>query len=948
MLNLVKLREIIDTALPTFPSIEQASMALVVGLPGSGKSTITNYLLGYAIEKNEEGLAESVESNPPAKMGDSAEAVTLMPTIYKGNDGLSYCDCPGFLNSSGDEFSVCASITLETMVKSAKKISAILVIIDFNTIQTQRGEGLKILSHILGRFLKNPEVISESILFLINKASLEETTKKRLSDKINNLIEYEEKKLNKIKLKFERVKSAGEKILEEDFNQLHQIQQMLSVMRLMQSHFDDNVIFINVFDQGQNRLKIVQRIKQIPDIHSELFDFNQYDSARLQFMQAMSHIMLEAVTASSTREALYLQIENLQNNEKETSEKINSYQQSIKMLYEEILSAIQNPIAVAEQQAILKKNLLLQQVLNASQQNLLDEQNHLQAELEHLAEATPISYWRDAVDSSAFMLSDSMLLLAKKYGVDWLLQLDESLYKQIDEGKRFHYQGIPFVKAELQHTGGIFLDEYSCPEQGIYSVLYKGSLFEKAAASVTIFVKKCDLPENKNKIEILRSKLNQNNKKQQAIEAKLADLQIEQKISENFYAELKAGNQAGFYECKKQLEQLVSLLQADINQIREQYKLAEGKLEEIKNFISKRKNLFEAVGKTITVLAEDIIPLKKEFLTSMQALFPSVNPLFEIRSIVPEVKQEKVQVVEKAWYFDEQSKPKLPEVNNYALIPASQKDTEKVINHYQHHPMPGYDIRSVKIIYNPKMNRAFSLNIELLQQRANNPAFKPKWSIESKTEEERLWRGEVGALCEKLAAPYQDFEHPAVKILPLWHGTKPEILDSLFKTGYVNLASTDSGFFGKGIYSAHEAEYSYRVYSRGALILNWVATFSAYPVIDGDMPKLTEKGNYQNYDAHFIPVAPANPTNPYEVNYFPCKPNQKHQYTEVVVFEKSQCLPRYLVELQPNLPKEPGINSYKHGENPYLLMPKKLEEDHKPEKKQIDKSLTGTPGMKFT
>ena len=52
-----------------------------------------------------------------------------------------------------------------------------------------------------------------------------------------------------------------------------------------------------------------------------------------------------------------------------------------------------------------------------------------------------------------------------------------------------------------------------------------------------------------------------------------------------------------------------------------------------------------------------------------------------------------------------------------------------------------------------------------------------------------------------------------------------------------HLATTDPGFFGNGIYSAREAEYSYRVYSQGALILNWVACFSAYPVIHGDMQK---------------------------------------------------------------------------------------------------------------
>jgi hypothetical protein len=93
------------------------------------------------------------------------------------------------------------------------------------------------------------------------------------------------------------------------------------------------------------------------------------------------------------------------------------------------------------------------------------------------------------------------------------------------------------------------------------------------------------------------------------------------------------------------------------------------------------------------------------------------------------------------------------------------------------------------------------------------------------------------------------------------------------------------------------------VYSNGALVVNWVASYSAYPVIDGDMAKLTEKGNYGNYDAHFIPVVAKNPNNAQAMSYYPTKPNQNHTYTEMVVFESAQCLPRYLVELQLSLPK---------------------------------------------
>ena len=64
------------------------------------------------------------------------------------------------------------------------------------------------------------------------------------------------------------------------------------------------------------------------------------------------------------------------------------------------------------------------------------------------------------------------------------------------------------------------------------------------------------------------------------------------------------------------------------------------------------------------------------------------------------------------------------------------------------------------------------------------------------------------------------------------------------------------------------------------------------------MNALTGGANYGNYDAHFVPVRG-------QGSFFtPCMPEQKPKYTEVVVFESSSCLPRYLVELQSNSPQK--------------------------------------------
>lgn len=238
----------------------------------------------------------------------------------------------------------------------------------------------------------------------------------------------------------------------------------------------------------------------------------------------------------------------------------------------------------------------------------------------------------------------------------------------------------------------------------------------------------------------------------------------------------------------------------------------------------------------------------------------------------------------------------------YTLVPAGKEDFQKVRAHYLKCPVPSYDIASVEIIHNKDMLVNFETAVAILNERAGNPSFEPKW-IEEKHKNQTC-RVEVYEQYEQFAAEHFEPEFRSVNFLPMWHGTREGVLDSLCRTGFANLALTDSGFFGKGIYSAHQAEYSWRVYSKGGpLVYLWNACFSAYPVIDGDMQELTGKGNYRNHDAHFIPVV-HDPNDQNKVVYIPCKKGQAPTYHELVVFERAQCFPRFIVRLQAILKKE--------------------------------------------
>jgi TPR repeat protein/serine/threonine protein kinase len=289
-------------------------------------------------------------------------------------------------------------------------------------------------------------------------------------------------------------------------------------------------------------------------------------------------------------------------------------------------------------------------------------------------------------------------------------------------------------------------------------------------------------------------------------------------------------------------------------------------------------------------------PTAVDLINALQKVCPKLEPLH------PNNSHREHLLGDKSWHFD----PETPGIDGcsdktYVLLSASDKDHKKVMQFYSHHAAIGYDVAGIEVIYNPNMNRKFALYMDELQNRDKNPAFMPRWQTNEPDQgDDKVLRQKTFELFEQYSKPYVDPDFPAVKLLPLWHGTKPEVLASLFTTGYANLATTDSGYFGKGIYGAWEAEYSQRVYSKGALILNWAAVFSPFPVIFSDMGRLRlseNKANYGNYDAHFVPVFPAS-KNPHEMVYYACKSGQAPKYTEVVVFQSAGFLPRYRIHLE--------------------------------------------------
>jgi serine/threonine protein kinase len=249
----------------------------------------------------------------------------------------------------------------------------------------------------------------------------------------------------------------------------------------------------------------------------------------------------------------------------------------------------------------------------------------------------------------------------------------------------------------------------------------------------------------------------------------------------------------------------------------------------------------------------------------------------------------------------------------YVSYPAGPQDWDIVLNCYNRRPAPGYEIESVEVIFNPQMDRIFAEKRFLLEQRHGNDMYSPLWRQQS----DSLFREGILNIFETAAEPYIENSFPHVNIMPLWHGTQRARLRSLLSTGYGNFATSTDGeesYYGAGVYATLDAQYanfyanlrSDRQTEEPVLILNWGITYSSYPVLmeDFDVAAKKLKGRIERarYDSHVVLVIP-NPANPTE--YIPASlPTTSLEddfYTEVVVFDQSHLLPKYIVTLKPSV-----------------------------------------------
>ena len=242
------------------------------------------------------------------------------------------------------------------------------------------------------------------------------------------------------------------------------------------------------------------------------------------------------------------------------------------------------------------------------------------------------------------------------------------------------------------------------------------------------------------------------------------------------------------------------------------------------------------------------------------------------------------------------------------LIRPTDPEYKQIEHAFFFNPPTKYTIKRAYYIHNAGVTQDFETRLIHLEDNGKNSAFNPDW--DTPTDPDNLQRKTVNKRFEYISRQYfpislkhrQQGKFDKTFVIPIWHGFKdPSICPSICQTGFFSRGQggggTDPGWYGNGIYGATDVKYAVDGYSKdsGFVFYGWFSTRAPYPVVPSDftpIQKLLGKANRAMYSAHFIPVHGTTP----------CPPGKVPSGDEIVVFQQSQALPRFLIELQPNFP----------------------------------------------
>jgi energy-coupling factor transporter ATP-binding protein EcfA2 len=197
-------------------SSSKTNAIMVLGLTGTGKSTLINYLNGVQLvcKKNEKNvwildlLKENSSLPCGFEIGHTTVSKTLYPAVYSPNDkDFSYIDNPGFKDNRNFAVEIANAFFREQITREVKQLKFLLLLTqqDLNLRGQQFRESIKAFSSFIGMFddsaTANMKHLSKSIGIVVTRVDNEGENDKHmiqvLSKSLSEILE-EEKAADKL------------------------------------------------------------------------------------------------------------------------------------------------------------------------------------------------------------------------------------------------------------------------------------------------------------------------------------------------------------------------------------------------------------------------------------------------------------------------------------------------------------------------------------------------------------------------------------------------------------------------------------------------------------------------------------------------------------------------------------------------------------------------------
>jgi hypothetical protein len=158
--------------------LSNREIVLILGNTGAGKSTFTNYIMGKQMrEAQVQGSLRKgfICDDAVVEIGHGFESKTAYPhTVYDHSARVTYCDCPGFLDTRSVLHDLSNTYAIAKVAKVARAIKGVVYVMSYHSLSADRGRAVESMMLMLqSLFAGKAEYHLHSVMLLVTKVPVD-------------------------------------------------------------------------------------------------------------------------------------------------------------------------------------------------------------------------------------------------------------------------------------------------------------------------------------------------------------------------------------------------------------------------------------------------------------------------------------------------------------------------------------------------------------------------------------------------------------------------------------------------------------------------------------------------------------------------------------------------------------------------------------------------------